>query len=378
MNTKPKILIFIEWFIPGFKAGGPIKSVFNIVNTLSEYFSFYIITSDRDIGDKQPYTEVDLNKWIEKERYKIAYLSENERVNFIAKTLDHKDFSLIYFNSLYSKNYTLSPLKTLNKLKLDSKIMIAPRGMLGKGALKIKPFKKKIFLILTKQTGFFKKVIWHATDNEEIDDIKLAFGNKSIVIKAPNISVLNINNLEIGKKTDDLKLVFFSRISPKKNLKYTLERLNELKKENISMDIFGSIEDESYWDECREYIANKGLKVQYKGLLHPDEVNDRLSNYHFLFFPTLHENYGHVIVEALTAGCGLILSTNTPWSDLNRINVGWDIELENKEEFIKVIEKCYKMNQIKYNIIRNNCYNFITNEIEKQNAVALTKKMFLQ
>ena len=69
MPNKPNILIFIDWFLPGFKAGGPIKSVSNIVNSLHQDFNFFIITSDRDIDDNKPYETEPLDKWIEKEYY---------------------------------------------------------------------------------------------------------------------------------------------------------------------------------------------------------------------------------------------------------------------------------------------------------------------
>jgi hypothetical protein len=88
--------------------------------------------------------------------------------------------------------------------------------MLGKGALKLKPLKKKIFLTVTKAIGFFKHVSWHATDEEEAKDIKLAFGEKTTIFTTPNISVLNIQKTFISKNENELNLVFFSRVSPKK------------------------------------------------------------------------------------------------------------------------------------------------------------------
>ena len=68
---NPKILIFIDWFTPGFKAGGPIKSITNIINSLSDNFDFYIISSDRDINEESSYKNLKLNSWISKEKYSI-------------------------------------------------------------------------------------------------------------------------------------------------------------------------------------------------------------------------------------------------------------------------------------------------------------------
>jgi len=378
MKNKPKILIFIDWFYPGYKGGGPIKSVSNIVNSLQNEFDFYIITSDRDLNDKHSYTNIPFNQWISNPNYTIAYLSRKERKRFISIALAEHNYSKIYFNSLYSKNYTLQPILLIKKLKLSIPIIVAPRGMLGKGALKIKSVKKKLFLTIVKVFSFFKNIIWHATDKKEQESILSIFGNDSTVITIPNISAPNIEKKEIKKNKNELKLIFFSRISSKKNLFYALEIINQLKLDNLSLSIYGTLEDKLYWNKCKTYIESNKLNVQYLGELNPTSVVSTLSEYHFLFFPTLHENYGHVIVEALTSGCGLILSKNTPWRKLNSVNIGWDIDLSNSNKFAKAIELCYKMSQNDYNQIRNNCYHFIINEINKQNAKGLTKDMFLQ
>lgn len=376
MPNKPNILIFIDWFLPGFKAGGPIKSVSNIVNSLHQDFNFYIITSDRDIDDTNPYGTEELNKWLIKDHYQIAYLSEENRKAFIYKTLKESDFNVYYFNSFFSKKYTLDPLSIVKKVKSSPKIIIAPRGMLGEGALKIKAFKKRLFLLIAKFLGIYNNVIWHATDKGESEDVQLIFGKNSTIIISPNISILNISETNLVKNENELRLVFFSRISEKKNLFYCLDILNNLKWENITLDIYGSIEDVTYWKDCENFILKNNLKVNYISKLNPQEVQQTLSNYHFLFFPTLHENYGHVIVEALSAGCGLILSDNTPWRDLYPHKIGWDINLNNPKEFIKVIEECYKMNQEEYNEYRKNCYKYIKTETNKHHAIELTKKMF--
>ena len=378
MINKPKILILIDWFTPAFKAGGPIKSVSNIVNSLHQDFDFYIITSDRDIDDKIPYESELLNQWVTKSSFTIAYLTHEKKNLFISEALQEIVFSKIYFNSLYSNQFTLQPLRIIKKLNIDSQVIIAPRGMLGKGALKIKPLKKKAFLTLTKTIGFFKKVVWQATDTEEAIDIKTIFGASTSIITTPNISILNIEKKEITKVKDELKLVFFSRICNKKNLFYALEILNQVNGKNVSLDVYGTLEDKVYWNKCKKYIQENNLNVSYLGELNPKNVISTLSSYHFFFLPTLHENYGHVIVEALTAGCGLIISTNTPWRELNRINVGWDLDLTKPKEFIRVIKNYYGISQEEFNTIRNNSYEFIKTEIEKQNAVQLTKNMFLQ
>ena len=374
MLNKPKILILIDWFTPGFKAGGPIKSVTNIVNSLHKTYDFYIVTSDRDINETLPYKKVQLNRWIKKENYNIIYLSPEERSDWLKNNLAKKEYDAYYFNSLFSKNFTLQPLLKLIKLNLDYKATIAPRGMLGEGALAIKPLKKKLFLALTRTLGYYKKVTWHATNLEEKNDITTNFGAQSTVKIASNISLCIINRKEIIKSKDNLNIVFFSRISPKKNLLYALQLLIGLK--HIKLDIYGSIEDDVYWQKCKQLILDYKINANYKGEILPVNVTKTLSNYHFMLLPTLHENYGHVIVEALTAGCGLIISDNTPWRNLEKNKIGWDINLNNNANFIATLKSCILMEQTEYNSIRNNCYNFVEHKINTNKEIEDTKNLF--
>lgn len=376
MTNKLNILIFIDWFTPGFKAGGPIKSVTNIVQSLANDFDIFIITSDRDIEDQQPYSNIIFNTWIKKDFYSIAYLTPEIRTNFIKNELASTRYNNIYFNSFFSQHYTFEPLRIIHKLKVKSKIIIAPRGMLGKGALSIKPIKKQLFIIIVKLFGFYKNVCWHATNIEEKNDIVSIFGNNSQIYIASNISIISTDKMPISKEVGELRLVFFSRISPKKNLEFALNILKKIANKNISLDIYGSIEDVAYWNTCKNIIEKSNLNAHYKGELTPSNVQKALSNYHFLFLPTLHENYGHVIIEALTSGCGLILSSNTPWRNLKDKNIGYDIDLKDEMNFIEAINECLSLNQEQYNQVRNNCYSFVMNNINPTKDINNTKLIF--
>ena len=159
-----------------------------------------------------------------------------------------------------------------------AKVAAKPKGKADKKAKaessfftpSIKPFKKKLFITLTKTFGYYKKVNWHATNIGEKNDIIANFGEQSRIKIASNISLCVITKKEIIKSKNNLNLVFFSRISPKKNLFYALQLLIGLK--NIRLDIYGSIEDHVYWDKCNQLIKDRNINASYKGEILPVNV----------------------------------------------------------------------------------------------------------
>lgn len=338
MPNKKRILVFAEYYLPGIKGGGPITTIKNMVDALSDFFEFRIVTLDRDLGDKEPYKGIKKG-WNEVGDASVLYLGPKEtKISGFIKILKEEEYDAIYFNSFFSVKFTLKPLIAYKRLKLKKQMIIAPRGEFSKGALQLKSHIKKLYLMIAKRLFPLNKVIFQASSEFEKNDIKAIFKEANVVI-APNIRTKPIENLPFENKTKGmLKIVFLSRISPKKNLLYALEVLKEIKGE-LYFEIYGPIEDKEYWNKCNEIIKNlpANVKVSYCGQIKHDKVIETLNNYHLFFLPTLGENYGHVIHEALLAGCPVLISDQTPWKDLQKKGVGWDIPLKQKEEFTKAI-----------------------------------------
>ncbi len=69
------ILTCVGSYLPGYKAGGPIRTIVNMVDSLADDHLFKIITFDRDLGDKESYSDVKINDWNEV-GYALVYYSE--------------------------------------------------------------------------------------------------------------------------------------------------------------------------------------------------------------------------------------------------------------------------------------------------------------
>jgi glycosyltransferase involved in cell wall biosynthesis len=74
--------------------------------------------------------------------------------------------------------------------------------------------------------------------------------------------------------------------------------------------------------------------------------------------PTLGENFGHIFLEALAAGCPLMISDRTPWLELEAKGIGWDLSLDKPEVWIEKLNYCIGLNQISYSQMSDNARQF--------------------
>lgn len=382
MQSQKSIAILVDWFLPGYKAGGPIRSCANIIAHLKNDFNFSVVTADCDANEITPYQGIKSNTWnIRPEGTNVFYFSKAfSKYKNLKELLLNGGFQVWYMNSLFSVFYTLFPLIIARFNNINAKLIVAPRGMLGDGALQIKPFKKKIFLLVSNTLGLYKNVVWHASTQLEKEEIQKHFGVNAIVEVALNLSAPSeIIFKERTKQEGKLKLVFFSRISIKKNLHLVFEFLKNINPAyKVDFDIFGLKEDESYWLRCENAVRHlpDNITAAYKGAIDNRQLKETLSQYHFSILPTMHENYGHSIVESWAAGCPVIISENTPWRNLEKEKCGWDILLNNSNKFTDALNTAASMNQQAFNEWSTACVEKAKQVMQNTEAVEANRKLF--
>lgn len=375
------ILIFIDWYLPGYKAGGPIQSVANLVAHLKDEFDFLIVTRDTDYCESEPYKNIVSNEWNTfPDGTRVWYYSrESLNRNNLRKLIQHTKFDVVYLNGVFSYYFTLLPLYFLRKKK-GKRIVIATRGMLAQSALGVKKMKKQFFLRAIKVLKLFDEIVFHASTGNEKNDIRKVLGNKVRIKTAGNLpqKLILENFPERAKTKGALKLVNIARISPEKNLLYALKVLQKVK-ENVIFDFYGPIYNKEYWEECKSLIDEfpQNIKVSYKGSLESGKVLKEINNYHFMFMPTRGENFGHIILQALSAGCPVIISDQTPWRNLYQRNTGWDIPLEESEMFVKTINNCAQMDQEKYTKMSRAAFDYAKEYINNPETVEQNKHLFI-
>lgn len=352
-STKPIILTFIGNFLPGYKAGGILRSMVNVIDHLSNDFTFMIVTTDRDLGDDKPYPNVKLNQWQSVGRVMVYYIPpKSHTIKNILKLIEQTNHDIVYLNSFFDQ-FTIKVLSIRKYRKLQFKpLIIAPRGEFAQASLRLKYPKKFIFIQLVKLFGLYDNLTWHASSEFEKADIirVMRVGDRIIhtALDLPTKSISSDSNpLALNSKLNDvgLKIIFLSRISREKNLNYALNILSKVKAK-VSFDIYGPKEDLKYWNECEKLISMlpTNIDVKYLGIVNPNNVIQVFNSYDLFLFPSGGENYGHVIAEALTSGIPVLTSDKTPWRNLNEKNFGWDISLNDMGLFIEVIEKYSSLN----------------------------------
>lgn len=253
--------------------------------------------------------------------------------------------------------------------------------MFAAGSVNVKAGKKKLFFEVAKGMGLYKHVAFHATNEEEKKDIIAVLGHQHQIQIAPNLPKLDVSPISAIriKLVNELRLVSIARISPEKNTKYALEILQAYEGAGaITFDIYGPINNESYWKECEALIAEMpvGVKVRYCGSIPHEQVPDILSQYHALILPTCGENFGHTILESLATGCPVIISNKTPWRGLEDRGAGYDIALEDKDAFSKAIEAILEMDEATYISLSKSTTKFALERMTDPKAVEANKHLF--
>ncbi|MFZ4856342.1 MAG: glycosyltransferase family 4 protein [Desulfuromonadaceae bacterium] len=386
--NKPIILIFSAGYLPGYRAGGPIRSIESIVNLLSDEFYFKIITYDHDLGIEEPYEGVISDTWCRVGKAEVYYASKlSLRLLALSSLINSVKFDIMYLNSFFSTDFTLKPL-LLRYLKINTlncNIILAPRGEFSIGALKQKWLKKNIYIRFARICGLYNHLIWQASSRFEKNDIITSFTKAKVSVAlpitiAPDL-VSGSNDLlhtsQHQKQVGVLDIVFLSRISPKKNLDGALSMLKGIQGD-ITFNIFGTAEDHDYWQECQKIFQtfDSNIKVNYHGSVEHSQVRKIFQKHHLFFFPTLGENFGHVIIEALLEGCPILLSDQTPWRDLEDKGIGWDLSLECPDKFRDILQRCVNMDNIEFSNLSLQTKTYALNIVNDPLSLEQNRNLF--
>jgi len=396
------ILTMVGSYVPGYKAGGPIRSISNLATVLGEEFRFKIVTLDRDLGDTSPYPGVEAGRWLRVGNADVMYLSPGWRGLFktvvLLRSVDRT--TVLYLNGFFARRFSILPifLRWFGLLR-PGRVILAPRGEFSSGALRLKRIRKFLYITISRSLGLYQNVIWHASTEREVADIVRCFSklpdirvanalsgveqhrashSKSVLAVAEDIAqgTTPPRKARPRKEAGRLRAVFVSRISRMKNLLGALQMLKDLSGE-ITFDIYGPQEDTKYWKECQGVMASlpPNVRVKYNGKIEHERVRDVFAEHDLFLFPTLGENYGHVICEALSAGCPVLISDQTPWRNLEDEGAGWDIPLNETERFCAVLQQCVDADYECYSAISASAQAYAKRRLQDPEVIQANREL---
>ena len=382
-RERATVFVLVRYYLPGYKSGGPIRSIANLVNHLGDEFDFRIVTSDRDAADARPYQGISPGVWTSVGKAHVYYAPPSERTFLgVARLVRPSDCDILYLNSFFDPVFTVGPLLAM-RVGLLPKVptVIAPRGEFSRGALALKSCKKRPYLFGAGVGRLFANVIWQASSGFEKEDIERIIGQhaKRIVV-APNMPPPphgGISESGYQPASNGLRVVFLSRVTPMKNLDFALQVLARVRVP-IIFDIYGPIGEAGYWERCRKLIDKvpANVRVQYLDSVQHDQVQSVLSQYDLFFLPTRGENFGHVIAEALLAGTPVLISNATPWKGLEQAGVGWNLPLASMDEFVLRIEQCAIVSPESYSAWRRRVQTHAASILSGDESKAAHRRLF--
>lgn len=343
--TKLNILILATGYYPAKTYGGPVSSVQNLAVLLENDCRFYVITRNHELHDSKRLESI-RDGWSSRDECEIIYLDDSKmNVKGIVEAASacSAKFDVVFSQSFF--DYCLNFAGTKISKMFGIPFLLATRGEICPNIFRFKIWKKAPYTAIWKRYYDRARTYYFATSDEERGEIVSKFGaSDDRIFQMSNVPSIGCGHKRLEpKKQGCAKLVYLSRIHPKKNLRFGIEMLVR-SGIDATLDVYGPLEDKEYWASCLSSAAKcPSVRVEYKGLVDHEGVIDAFSDYDAFLFPTLSENYGHVIAESLSAGCPVIISDQTPWTPINQSGAGWALELSDEAGIIAVFQQLAAM-----------------------------------
>lgn len=361
-----KILILAGRYLPGYKDGGPVRTLINLTDLLGDEYDFRLAVLDRDHGDTQPYPNIKVNEWNQVGKAKVWYYQPGEMGFSLIRKLA-KEADLVYLCGFY-EGYGYKTL-ILNHMGMlfGKPVVVASMGSFSEGALSKKSLKKRLFINLCKYGGLFQKICWSVTSVLEADQVKREIGEGTafVIAEDPPRSVVKGHSEEMSI-SGEIKICFVARICSHKNLMYLITALKPLSV-NIHLTIGGAVEELDYWNKCRKNLEDLpgNIHWSYVGEIESDKIQDFFAGQDVLVLPSLGENYCHVVFEALSSGCIPVISDRTPWNWIQEYGCGYVLPLNHEQRFTDVIEAIANMSAEEKGVISSKAVQAATLKVQQ-------------
>ena len=254
---------------------------------------------------------------------RVKLVSVDSIIDLTAST----EFDLVHIHALWEP-----ALQRINNWAHRGNVPVvwSPHGMLTPWALNNKKWKKRLAWWLYQKRGLVSARILHATAESEFKDIR-RLGLKNEIVVVP-LGVDVNDRVESVRHVEEKKvLLFVSRIQKKKGLMNLVEAWAKLPleiKQDWCVRIVGP-DQEGHTEELKIRCGQLGVSEDFT-FVGPKFGEDLATEYaaaDLFALPTYSENFGAVVIEALSHDVPVICTKGAPWLELETYNCGKWIDI---------------------------------------------------
>ncbi|PTM41740.1 glycosyltransferase [Bosea sp. 124] len=223
------------------------------------------------------------------------------------------------------------PAWARRKPQARCRLVHSPRGMLGAEALRISAWKKRPIWHLWQRGALAAADVIHATARSEYEEIRAAGLRNPVAIIPNGIDLPHPSAYRQGGGIvagQDRTILSLGRIHPKKGLDRLIRAWASVQDQlpNWSLALVGPAEL-NHDTELLALAAQLGARrVTLSGPVYGDAKWQLYGSAALFVLPTLNENFGISVAEALACEVPVISTKGAPWSGLKAEDCGWWVD----------------------------------------------------
>ena len=209
-------------------------------------------------------------------------------------------------------------------------VVVSPDGMLHPWALDRRWLKKRLAWFAYQRRDIARASLVHATADMEAEYIR------KLCIRAPVAVVPNGTTIPAvvshAWKSKSRQMLFLSRICTGKGLEDFLGVMAGHKALLASHEwklVIAGYGEGGYLKSLKDLSSRLGLNdmVTFRGPVEGSAKWNLYRSSELFVLPSVSENFGMVVAEALACGVPVLTTRGTPWADVERYRCGWWVDV---------------------------------------------------
>jgi glycosyltransferase involved in cell wall biosynthesis len=304
--------------MPAYRYGGPIWAVHGLCKSLTQLgHEVHVFTTNVDGSNN---SDVPLGVPVDIDGVKVWYYPSQQlrRLFYSPNMKKALKQSINYFDIVHLHSIFLWPILVGARISQKKQVpyLIMPHGMLVKDLIKRKSrWIKSLWIKLFDQYTLEHASGIHVTSKLEEEELK-PFGFKlPPIFMIPNgIDIPDTISKKRAKDNENI-ILFLSRVNWKKGLDRLIEAMAYVSKGRL---IIAGNDEEAYQKTLEQIAIKNGVtnRIQFIGSVYNQDKEKLLNSASMLVLPSYSENFGIVVLEAMSYGCPVIVTPEVGLADV--------------------------------------------------------------